>query len=118
TQSAHVSGDRKPERSGESRVFSIDETSNFSTGDFRKTAAWHLSHATVVSQSALASRRARRSAALSRASFRRYDSPSTCTISALCTSRSTNVTTHVALGNTSFHSAKARFVVRIVGFDW
>ena len=45
----------------------------------------------------------------SRASLRRYESPSRAMISALWTSRSTSETTQAALGKTSLHSANGRF---------
>ena len=48
-------------------------------------------------------------------SLRRYELPSIETTSDRWTSRSTIVTTHVALGKTSPHSAKGLFVEMMVG---
>src|SRR6185437_6828013 len=59
-----------------------------------------------------------RLSARSRASFRRYDSPSIEMTSARCTRRSTSETTQAALGNTSCHSANGRFDVTIVLLFW
>ena len=53
-------------------------------------------------------------AARSKASLRRYDSPSMGTTSQRCTNRSIKDTTQAALGNTSCHSLNARLVVMTV----